>query len=226
MYTILDNPVWTSLTTRHAAIAKGDSHVKRYLPDIVPFIASVDDSGAHDRSMADLVGADERLIVLQSAERPLDRSLQVVSRTVAVQMVAVADMPAFDEQRIVPLAESDSADMLALASLTRPGPFSLKAQSLGQFWGVKQNGRLVAMAGQRLAQPGYVELSGVCVHPDIQGQGLGRLVSRYVAGRIGATGDLPYLHCYATNASAIALYRSIGFEIRCELHVTVIARAG
>lgn len=64
------------------------------------------------------------------------------------------------------------------------------------------------------AQPGYVEVSGVCTHPDARGRGLARLLSRYVAGRIAAAGDRPYLHAFATNTPAIRLYESIGFVLR------------
>lgn len=116
--------------------------------------------------------------------------------------------------------------MLALASLTRPGPFTLKALSLGDFWDVKINGRLAAMAGERMKQPGYSELSGVCSHPDFRGGGLGRLLSVFVSNRIMARGEVPYLHAYANNANAIGLYESIGFRLRSKMNVAVVQRAG
>ncbi|TGP83828.1 GNAT family N-acetyltransferase, partial [Mesorhizobium sp. M8A.F.Ca.ET.218.01.1.1] len=95
-------------------------------------------------------------------------------------------------------------------SLTKPGPFTLEALSLGEFWGVKIDGRLAAMAGERMKQPGYSELSGVCSHPDFRGGGLARLLSLFVANRIVARGEVPYLHAFANNAAAIRLYESIG----------------
>lgn len=129
------------------------------------------------------------------------------------------------DERIHQLTQDDAADMLALATLTRPGPFTLKALSFGDFWGIREDGRLIAMAGQRLKQPGYTELSGVCTHPTARGRGLGRLLSVYGIARILERGDRPYLHAYATNAKAIGLYESIGFKLRTDMHVAVAARA-
>jgi len=97
--------------------------------------------------------------------------------------------------------------------------------NLGNFWGVKRDGVLLAMAGERLKQPGYTELSGVCVHPDAQGSGLGRLMSLFVAGQICARDEQPYLHAYATNARAIALYESLGFRLRSRMNVAMVRRA-
>ena len=116
-------------------------------------------------------------------------------------------MPLIEDERIEKLGEADAADMLELATLTKPGPFTLKAQALGDFWGIKENGRLIAMAGERLKQDGLTELSGVCVHPDFQGKGLGRLMTLYAAGKIFAKGEQPFLHTYASNSVAIGLYR-------------------
>jgi predicted GNAT family acetyltransferase len=118
----------------------------------------------------------------------------------------------------------DAAEMLALAELTRPGPFTLRAQALGTFWGVKSDGRLIAMAGERLKQLGFTELSGVCTHPEFRGRGLGRTLSVFVANQIAARGEVPYLHSYATNADAISLYESIGFRIRTTLNVAIVKR--
>jgi predicted GNAT family acetyltransferase len=114
--------------------------------------------------------------------------------------------------------------MLELATLTKPGPFTMKAQALGDFWGVKENGRLIAMAGERLKLDGMTEVSGVCTHPDFQGKGLGRLMTLYAAGKISARGEQPFLHTYATNAVAIGLYESIGFRLRTRMNVAAIER--
>ncbi len=112
--------------------------------------------------------------------------------------------------------------MLQLATLTKPGPFTLCAQALGAFFGVKLDGRLAAMAGVRMKQEGFTEVSGVAVHPDFQGRGLGRLLSVFMTHRVLERGETPYLHAYTTNAAAIGLYESIGFEVRTELNVAMV----
>jgi predicted GNAT family acetyltransferase len=123
-------------------------------------------------------------------------------------------MPTVSDPRVIRLTEADAADMLDLATLTQPGPFTLNALRLGEFWGIREEGRLVAMAGERMGQPGYGEISGVCCHPDARGKGFARLLSLVVAGRISARGEQPYLHAYAGNLPAIRLYESIDFRLR------------
>lgn len=224
MFDLLDRPIWSSLATRHLEFSLGSERARRYPAGLLPFTAVPGEGEESLAAMAALFESGEQLIVLQKPEPVLPSNLRFVMRAPALQMVAAAPMSAFEDESIIPLTEEDSAEMLALATLTRPGPFTLKAQKLGRFWGVKVEGRLAAMAGERLAQPGLTELSGVCTHPDFQGKGFGRLVSRYVSGQIAAKGDTPYLHCYATNSNAIALYRSIGFDVRSEMHAAVIAK--
>ncbi len=147
-------------------------------------------------------------------------------RATLVQMVAEEPEQAVADERIVRLGPEDAQDMLDLATLTKPGPFTLRAQDFGPFWGIRSGGRLVAMAGQRLGQPGFRELSGVCTHPDTRGQGLGRLMSLFGMARIREAGDVPYLHAYATNAAAIGLYGSIGFRQRATMNMAVMRKAG
>jgi len=124
------------------------------------------------------------------------------------------------------LADDDAQDMLALASLAKPGPFSLRALTLGGFWGIRLEGRLLAMAGERMKLPGYTELSGVCSHPDVRGKGFSKQLSLFVAGQIFARGDRPFLHARAANQTAISLYQSIGFELRARVNVAVVRRLG
>lgn len=111
--------------------------------------------------------------------------------------------------------------MLALALLTKPGPFRSRTRELGPFIGVKQDGKLVAMAGRRLRVDGFTELSGVCTHPDHRGQGYAGGLSRAVVGEILATGDNAFLHAFAEHNATIAFYRSLGFEIRAPMTYTI-----
>ncbi|MCB4767181.1 GNAT family N-acetyltransferase [Ancylobacter sp. Lp-2] len=224
----LDRPVWAALTSRHALLAEGGPLAKRYPADILPFAALRDDSPEAGRALAALVRPGESVVFAEAGEVALPAGLSPASVAEAVQMVAeplAMPLPAAAvDARIAPLGPSDAAEMLELATLTRPGPFGLKALSLGGFWGVRLDGRLAAMAGERLRQPGFTELSGVCTHPDFRGRGLARSLSLFVAAGIAARGDTPYLHAYAGNA-AIRLYESIGFRLRGSMTI-VTARAG
>jgi predicted GNAT family acetyltransferase len=220
----LDRPVWTALTTRHGALAQGGALAKRYPSAIVPFAASADDSGESTRALEELVQQGESILMLQADDVVLPAGLTAVSTAIGVQMIADDRLQEVSDDRVQRLTEADAGEMLALATLTKPGPFTLQAMSLGEFWGVKIGGRLAAMAGERMKQPGYTELSGVCSHPDFRGRGFGKLLSLHVAGQILQRGERPYLHAYATNETAIRLYESIGFKLRCSMNVAVIQR--
>ncbi len=124
----------------------------------------------------------------------------------------------------VQLGGADVPDMIALAQLTKPGPFLPRTHELGQFIGIREQGRLVAMAGERIRLNGYSEVSGVCTHPDYRGRGLARLLSILVSRRIAARGQTPFLHAFASNTSAIRLYESIGYVTRTMVSVTFLRR--
>ena len=123
------------------------------------------------------------------------------------------------------LDEADAPDMLALALLTRPGPFRARTHRLGRFIGVREEGRLIAMAGERMRMPGYAEVSGVCTHPDFRGRGLAGRLMRQVMQTMQARGETPFLHAYASHENTIALYRTLGFEVRAELPMRVLNSA-
>ncbi|WFP63692.1 GNAT family N-acetyltransferase [Mesorhizobium sp. WSM4904] len=223
---VLDRPIWSALATRHQAFAEGDSLARRYRPSIVPFAATAMDDEESLRALGKLLPPLQSSIVVQTDPIVLPAEVSAVSTATLVQMTAERPMQAVSDERVQPLTPDDAAEMLALASLTKPGPFTLEALSLGEFWGVKIGGRLAAMAGERMKQPGYSELSGVCTHPDFRGGGLARLLSLFVANRIMARGEVPYLHAYDSNAPAIGLYESIGFRLRTTLNMAVVHRAG
>jgi predicted GNAT family acetyltransferase len=114
--------------------------------------------------------------------------------------------------------------MFALANLTRPGPFCERTHRLGDFVGVKVDGQLVAMAGERLRLPGFTEVSGVCTHPDHRGHGYAAALMSVVAGRIQGWGETPFLHVYAHNTGAIRLYEALGYRVRRVMKMTVLTR--
>lgn len=222
---ILDRPIWSALETRHAALAEGTPLARRYPPSVSAFAAARDDRPESLEALGRLAARGENLLLVEANDIVLPRGLQILSTADLVQMTAKQHLPVISDPRIAQLGEADAEEMLALATLTKPGPFSVRAQAFGNFWGVKIDGRLVAMAGERMKQPGFTELSGVCTHPDVRGKGLARLLSCFVAGQIFAKGEQPYLHAYATNAAAITLYETIGFKIRSPLNVAMVARA-
>ena len=221
----LERPAWASLTTRHAALSVGGALARRYAADVNLFASARDDSVAAVTALADLVRPGERVFVLQVPDIVVPAGLVAAKSARGVQMVATGTVRADGAGHdIVQLGDADAPEMLALAQLTEPGPFLTRTHTMGTFLGVRIAGRLAAMAGERFRFPGYTEVSGVCTHPDFRGRGLGRALSRAVAAAIEARGERPFLHAWRTNVAAIALYESLGFELRTEIDVAVLER--
>jgi predicted GNAT family acetyltransferase len=224
----LDRAVWHALSTRQSAFALGGEMALRLVPDIGPFAATRDDSPDTLKALGELLMSDDdRVILAQVWHSPLPAGTVADSVADAVQMVAERlTAPPKVEAKIQRLEDADSDAMLRLATMTRPGPFRARSHVLGAFWGVRENGRLIAMAGERFRLNGYTEVSAVCTHPDARGRGLGAALSWHVAASILARGELPILHAYATNENAIRLYSRLGFVHRATVKVTVLARGG
>ncbi|WP_374562637.1 GNAT family N-acetyltransferase [Ideonella sp.] len=221
----LDRPVWASLTTHHAPLSEGTPWARRFERQVNVFASACDDSEPSLAALVDLVPPGERVYVLQVPEIAVPPGLRVVKQAKGVQMVATRSLAQeADLAGIADLADADAPDMLALAQLTEPGPFLARTHLMGGFIGVREDGRLLGMAGERLRLPGYTEVSGVCTHPDARGRGFARRLSAVVAARIEARGEQPFLHAWASNAAAIALYASLGFAQRAEVHVAVLER--
>jgi predicted GNAT family acetyltransferase len=142
----------------------------------------------------------------------------------------IANRPAF-VPRVAPagaelrkLTADDAAAMVELAKLTEPGPFRLRTLELGTFYGIVQAGRVLAMAGKRLHVPGYVEVSGVCTHPEARGRGYARMLMSCVMEEIVRAGKTPFLHSFADNHGAIRVYESLGFTLRQQFELAVVRR--
>jgi predicted GNAT family acetyltransferase len=224
---ILDRPVWTALGSSQAQLCETNGRARRYPPSVIPFASVGDDDPESFAALARLTQRDDMLFIVQAAQFPVKLPRELVSTFDApvTQMIAEKPLPEIEDPRIGKLNEADAAEMFALADLTKPGPFTHRAQALGDFFGVKEDGRLIAMAGVRFKHPGLHEVSGVCTHPDARGRGLGRLMMEFMCGRIFAEGDQPFLHTFSDNAQAIALYEKLGFKVRSPMHVTAFRRA-
>lgn len=220
----LDRPVWASLTTFHALIALGDARARRYPDDVNLFASTRDDEAASLDALGALLAPGQAAYVLQMPPVRLPPVCIETHPGRGVQMLAERTLADDSGGDVQPLGDADAADMLALAQLTRPGPFLARTHTMGAFVGVRIGGRLAAMAGERMRFPGYTEISGVCTHPDFRGRGLARRLSAVVGARIQARGEQPFLHAWADNRPAIALYESLGFALRTHVHASVIAR--
>lgn len=221
----LDRPAWSALTSCWAPMAEGDDRAWRLDRAYGVFGAAADRSSESLAALAALVPENGELWVVERDDWPAPPDTRYLRRAECVQMIfealAPGPAPSFD---IVDLTEEDASAMFDLATLTRPGPYVAHTNRLGEFVGVKENGRLIAMAGERMKMPGLSEVSGVCSHPDHRGRGYAGALMRVVAARMLARGETPWLHAYADNKGAIMLYESLGFRLRGTVTAGVLVR--
>jgi predicted GNAT family acetyltransferase len=220
----LDRVVWETLTTHHAPLSEGSALARRFRRDINVFASARDDSAAALAELSELVRPGEQVFVLQVPRIVTPPGLVEMKSALGVQMLATRrpdDVPRSD---IIHLTDADAPDMFALAKLTEPGPFLERTNRMGRFIGIRIDGRLAAMAGERMRIPGYTELSGVCTHPDFRGRGFARRLSAAVVADICARGDRAFLHAWKSNHTAISLYEQLGFQVRCDVNISALTR--
>jgi len=220
----LDHPVWHALTTRQAALAEGGALARRYPSDIAPFADMPDMSPQSLAALGALMSPSDYAVLFTPEPVNAPAEFKTLLAKTGEQMIRMPAESSGGTADIVTLGADDVAAMMELTKLTNPGPFAARTHELGTFLGVKIDGRLVAMAGERMKPAVYTEITAVCVHPDFRGRGYAQMLLGAVARQISARGEIPFLHVFSDNDSAIALYRRQGMEIRRRLHVTVLGR--
>jgi len=223
----LDNVIWHALTTKQAHLGESHKSASKFNKE-VSLLGGLAEPGLEDyASMAGLLGAGERvgLFVEEAVATP---ELEVVSSAALLQMLRPnGDLPETNGERkseFVALTESDVPEMLALTELTKPGPFNRRTREMGDYFGIRRDGKLIAMAGERLRVPGFTEISAVCTHPDHLGQGYAAALMTLMIGRILDRGERPFLHVRPENTRALALYERLGFEKRLLKRYVILQR--
>ncbi len=248
----LDNVIWQALTTRQVEFAEGSGQAHRFTPEVSPLAAFRECTLEGYESLAGLVDARTTIgLFLEAAYQP-QAGWSFVAGAPMPEMVCeddgvawapaaglrAADSP-FDpaqgrrgrlsphepEPEIVELGVADVPEMMELTALTKPGPFGKRTHELGTYLGIRRDGKLVAMAGERLKVSGYTEVSAVCTHPEHTGHGYARILTMEVVRRIRGRGETPFLHVRGDNVRAIKLYQRLGFSQRVLLHFAVLRKA-
>jgi predicted GNAT family acetyltransferase len=220
----LDYPVWYALITRQQALAEGGARARRYPPAIGPFAAMADTSAQSFAALRALMSGSEVAVLFTPDPVTPPAGFKTLLAETGEQMIGTPAESSIRGLDIVTLGAADVPAMMALTELTKPGPFSLRTHELGTFLGIRIDGQLVAMAGERMKPANYTEMTAICVHPDHRGRGYAQVLLGAVASQITARGEIPFLHVFSKNDSAIALYRRQGMEIRRRLYVTVLQR--
>src|SRR5947208_200914 len=222
----LDNVIWQALTTRQSQFAEGSANARRFVREVSPLSGFEEPSEANYAALAALVGDGATTAVFLDQPFTQRPGWEFIIGAPLLQMVCdkPATFAASNGHAILELGSPDSPEMLELTALTKPGPFGTRTHELGAYLGIRDGGRLAAMAGERLKVPGYTEISAVCTHPEHTGKSYARLLMSEIINRIRARSETPFLHVRQDNTRAVAVYELLGFRARKLLHFAVLRR--
>lgn len=209
---VLDNPAYFALNGPQAHLAERSGTAVRYPSDVSPFAAVPLPASPQDwADMRALV--DGRVGVSAGVAWGAPQQWRLQEPVDGVQLSGEDVVGRPDDEAVV-LTARDVPEMLALVERTRPGPFLLRTIELGTYLGIRRDGQLIAMAGERMKPPGWTEVSAVCTDERFRGQGLGGRLVLAVVAVIQARGEQAFLHTGRQNVNAIRLYESLGFRLR------------
>jgi ribosomal protein S18 acetylase RimI-like enzyme len=224
----LDNVIWQALTTRQAHFAERFQSARRFQKEVTSLCAFEAPSAAGYASLGGLIGMGGTGAVFLDHAYEARSGWDYVAGAPLLEMVCkngTGTAHASDSlPDIVELGLQDSPEMVELTALTKPGPFGSRTHELGCYVGIRDRGRLVAMAGERLKVPGYTEVSAVCTHPDYLGKGFAGILMLETMKRIRERGEKPFLHVRQDNTRAIQLYERLGFRTRVVVYYAILRR--
>ncbi|MFF8732398.1 GNAT family N-acetyltransferase [Streptomyces sp. NPDC015171] len=210
---VLDNPALASLTGPHAHFAERRGRVLRYPVDVSPWVGLPGEPDAGDWADLAALAGPGNVVPLPGFRGEIPEGWEITFRLEGVQFVDDG-LAAAPDAEAVRLGPADVPEMLDLVARTEPGPFLPRTVELGTYLGIRREGALIAMAGERLHPPGWTEISAVCTDPAFRGEGLATRLILAVAHGIRERGETPFLHTGAANTGAIRLYESLGFRLR------------
>jgi ribosomal protein S18 acetylase RimI-like enzyme len=221
---LLDNIVWHSLAGPHAMYSSGTNEARRYASGFSPILGFANAERPDFAALAPYCELGEHFYC-GGWPGPAPSGWQIHADTRGHQLVWDAAVPAADDAlAVVRLGPEHVPQMLELVAVTQPGPFAARTGELGEYIGVFEAGRLVAMAGERMKAGVLREISGVCTHPDFQGRGYAhRLVEKLIRLEVRRN-QTPFLHVMHDNFHARRLYERMGFRHHQEVVLRVVSR--
>ncbi len=228
---MLDNPAWWALNSLHKNFARGTDRARRYRKGILPFIACpTDEEGVPADALDDLAPWMEpgevfyiigRLPVLPKGwttefELPCAQMILPAS-TSSTSPTSTPVITPPEPPEIELLGEPNATEMFNLINGIQPGYYNVDTHLLGNYYGIHQQGRLVAMAGERMRVPGFSELSAICTDPAYTGRGYAQLLIAHICRELFAADVVPFLHVALSNQRAIRLYEHMGFQHQREI---------
>jgi hypothetical protein len=221
-YHPLDNPAWEALNGRQAEFAIKSEGVLRYRPDVFMFAGIPDASTEAIKKISKLYQKGE-VMGIMGFKPDTEPYFKHVGGAQVYQMVT-DKIPEYKAVDYVELKKEDTPEIAELVELTRPGPYAPNVLELGRYVGIKEDGKLIAMAGERIKLDGYTEVSLVCTHPDYRGKGYAKSLSGVIIENIMDSGDVPFLNVMTQNIAALKLYEKLGFTTRVEYMISAHMR--
>src|SRR5277367_3427264 len=221
--TPLDNPAYSALCGPHARLALVSGRARRYPVDVAPFLALPSPPSPQDWRDAATLVAPGTFVGVRYGDTELPAGWQTVDTFDLVQMIGER-ITGVDCSEAIPLGAADVPEMLELVAQTEPGPFLTRTIELGDYLGIRRDGALVAMAGERFRLDGWTEISAVCTHPNHRGQGLASALVGALIAAIQLRSQRVFLHVLSTNTGAIGLYEELGFCVRQTATLSVVTR--
>ncbi|MGO1071874.1 GNAT family N-acetyltransferase [Lysobacter sp. CA199] len=222
---VLDNPIWQSLRSRHRDLAMEHDDAARYPAPIAPFLGVREHGAAMDTALRTLVPDGDTALLLGRAPS-VGPQWELRHMTDLAQMICPEPVAAVDTADIVELGPDRREEVLALTALVYPHYFRARTMDLGRYFGICQDGRLAAMAGERMGTHDYTELSAICTHPDFLGRGYARRLLIFLSNDNHARGRVPFLHVSHENPRAVELYERNGYRLRRDIAFWSLRRAG
>jgi len=218
----LDNPIWFALSTEHRLLARSHGLARRYPPDVSPLAAFLHPTPDAFADLRRLVSRGEHVALFTASPLDVPGGWQIDRSRWIDQMICESSL---DSPPLAPLrlGTTDIPEMLDLTAATEPGPFLPQTIQMGNYFGIRaSDGRLVAMAGERLQSTAFAEISAVCTLPEFRGRGYARALVTFIAAQILAAGKTPFLHVKSENEAKV-VYQKIGFRLRAAIWLTVIS---
>jgi ribosomal protein S18 acetylase RimI-like enzyme len=219
---VLENPAYAALCGPHARFARVSGRVRRYEEDVAPFLALPSSPSTEDWRDAAALLAPATPVAIRGDGADLPDGWRVLQTFELVQMVGERVTGA-DCSEATLLGPADVPEMLELVAQTEPGPFLSRTIELGDYLGIRRDGALAAMAGERFRPDGWTEVSAICTAPEYRGQGLASKLVGALVANIERRSEGVFLHALDTNVTAIRLYEQLGFRVSRTATIAVVA---
>ena len=221
----LNNPVYHALLSGDASLGSGSDTVKFFDEQVSPFAGFDENNEKGFDELHNLLPAGRKILYATRNIIQEPPGWLLTHHIPGLQFVFTGKRmmpgPSF---KLVPLQNKNIDEMIALARLTKPGPFDKRTIEFGHYYGIFENDILTAMTGQRLHVYNYTEVSAVCTHPGYVGKGYAAALVQHQLDIICSNEQTPFLHVRDDNSRAIALYERLGFTQNGAMHFYFLKR--